>query len=60
MPALVTTIEQTKDTRGTAFCKTEKNVDEKVIADIFALVRDSNHFDTEFSGAHVLLPVQFA
>jgi hypothetical protein len=34
-------------------------VDEKVMADTFALVRDSNHFDNEFSGTAVLLPVQF-
>jgi hypothetical protein len=27
--------------------------------DLFALVHNSNHFDKEFSGAGVLLPVQF-
>jgi hypothetical protein len=32
---------------------------EKVMADTFALVRDSNHFDNEFSGTEVVLPVQF-
>jgi hypothetical protein len=32
---------------------------EKVMADTFALVRDSNHFDKEFSGTEVVLPVQF-
>ena len=29
------------------------------MADTFALVRDSDHFDNEFSGAEALLPVQF-
>ena len=29
------------------------------MADTFALVRDSNHFDKEFSGTEVVLPVQF-
>jgi hypothetical protein len=27
--------------------------------DLFALVHNSNHFENEFSGAEVLLPVQF-
>ena len=29
------------------------------MADLFALVHNSNHFDNEFSGAEVLLRVQF-